>query len=63
MVTKKRTHKVEKRYYIDANNRIIKESKVNIVILSEVISLDEIIYLTELALRIIEKEKNETNNQ
>ena len=63
MPIKKSINKIEKRYYIDENKRIIKETKVKNVTLSEVISREEIIHLTELVIQIIEMGKDETINQ
>lgn len=63
MAIKKSINKIEKRYYIDANKRIIKETKLKNVTLSEVISRDEIKHLTELLIKIIDMEQNENNNQ
>jgi len=62
MAIKKSINKIEKRYYIDENKRIIKETKVKNVTLKEVISREEIIHLTELVIQIIEMEKDETIN-
>lgn len=62
MAIKKSINKIEKRYYIDENKRIIKETKVKNVILKEVISREEIIHLTELVIQIIEMKKDETIN-
>jgi len=63
MITKKQINKIEKRYYIDEKKRIIKETRLKNVTLSEVILKDEVIHLTELVIKIIEMEQNEDNNK
>lgn len=62
MITKKQINKIEKRYYIDKNNRIIKETKLKNITLSEVIAPGEIHELNRLAIKITEMKLDENNN-
>lgn len=71
MIIKKQTNKIQKRYYIDKKNRIIKETKLKNITLSEVIIPGEIYELNKLSNQIkdmeinqgIKEGINENNNQ
>jgi len=62
MITKMQINKIENRYYIDENNRIIKETKLKNITLKEVISLGEIYELARLATKITDFKLDENNN-